>query len=113
MLAALQAATPKPRPVDVPALGGTVYVRALSLAEAEAVGDLPNKDRQIARGLAAAIVDQDGNRLFDPNNEADIAALPGPSFSSLRVLIDAANETNAATVADVEKLGKASTIAKS
>ena len=113
LLAALEGATPKPRAVDVPALGGTVYVRALSLAEAEDLGTSPDAKRQIARGLAAVIVDEDGNRLFDPNDEEDIRRLSAPSFAKLRPLIDAANETNSASEATIEQLGNDSTTAKS
>lgn len=112
ILAAMAAAAPKPTAVDMPAWGGTVYVKVLTLAQAEAIGPAGGK-YQLARGLASVVVDENGERIFDPDNEDDLQTIGSQSLAVLGPLITAANDTNAAGADAIEKLGNGSTSAKS
>jgi hypothetical protein len=74
LIAAMRAAAPKPVAVSVPSLGGTILVRALTIAQVDRMGEPPEglKDLRIARGLAASIVDEDGNLIFNPDDVDDV-----------------------------------------
>lgn len=105
----MAAAAPRPVAVDVEAWGTRVFVKALTLAEAEALGQDASQDpgRRLARGLAAAMVDENGDRLFDPHSEEDLDLLGSQGMAVLNPLIRAANESNASAADSAEKLGKA------
>lgn len=87
------------RDVDVPEWGGTVRVRGLSGADrdeyeasmAEMRGDkmVPMLANMRAKLVARAIVDEDGNRLF---NELDIGRLGQKSGLALQRVFEAAQE---------------------
>lgn len=66
-----------PRAVEVPKWG-TVYVRDVTVAEVEEfTGDTADKkDKQrIARGIARILCDENGVRLFDPDDADDVALI--------------------------------------
>lgn len=79
----------KPIKVDIPAWGA-VYVRLPSVAEADAREDEALEaggKRGYARAAAMVICDENGNRLFDPANEDDIALLSQRRFSDLQQVL--------------------------
>lgn len=101
LLAAMEAAAaPKPMPVDVPAWGGTVYVRPLTVAEVESQsGD--KSDKRLARAAARVVCDAAGQRLFDPSSDDDVALISRQPWSILQLVLDAADKANA-TGADAQ-----------
>lgn len=101
LIAAMQAAASvKPKAVQVEALGGTVYVRALTVAEIEeqsepAADGKPDKAR-IARATARILCDENGQRFFDPSNDADVALISALPWNVLKQISAASNELNGA-----------------
>ena len=86
LLAAMEASSAvKPRLVKVPGLGD-VYIRALTIADVdEERADIDKKDKaSAARGACRVLSDENGNRLLDPSNPDDVAAM---SKQPMRVLI--------------------------
>jgi hypothetical protein len=90
----------KPKAIEIPELGGTVYVRPLSLAGMSLVQSLPANaigDRLSAM-IADCLCDENGKRLF-AGDEAGIANdLPG---DVARRIIDAINAQSSASDKDV------------
>lgn len=92
LIAAMEAtAAIAPTPVKVKGWG-TVHVRAITVAEvetqAEDTADKEDKDR-IARAAARVLCDENGKRLFDPNNEADVALIKKQPWPLLRKVMNA------------------------
>lgn len=90
LIAAMRAtASSKPRAVKTKSWG-TVFVREVTVAEIDEqtsdTADGKDKNR-IARGAARVICDEDGKRLFDPANEADVELLASQPWSLLRAVI--------------------------
>jgi hypothetical protein len=92
LIAAMQStADEKPRPVEVPGWG-KVFVRSLTVAEADA-GDEQQMEqdkknrRRLARGAARVLCDEKGNRLFDPENDADVDMLAKQPWKLLRNIL--------------------------
>lgn len=79
---------------------GTVHVRAITVDEleeqSEDTKDWKNK-RRIARGAARVICDSGGGRVFDPDNEEDVALIGRQPWPLLKQVIDAADEFNGTT----------------
>lgn len=90
LIAAMTAtADAKPRAVKVPKWG-TVYVRDVTVEEAEAHADdtKDGKDKnRIARGAARVLCDESGKRLFDPDSDADVALLAKQPWPLLRKVL--------------------------
>jgi hypothetical protein len=91
---AVRAALPR-EAVDVPELGGTVYVRALTLKE---VGDIQTAQKTLTDPLLMhpklvilAIVDEAGAPLFGPADADAVASLPWPA---LKLMVDAIMRIN-------------------
>lgn len=93
LLAAMDAvAAEKPKAVPVKAWGGTVYVRALSASDFEenaADADNPQSKHKAARAAARVLCDENGARLFDPANEADVERLAKQPWALLRKILAA------------------------
>lgn len=96
LLAAMQAAAgAKPVPVDMPAWGGTVYVRQLSVADVEdASGEDRSDKRNLCRAAARVLCDQDGARLFDPSSAVDLQLLAQQPWTVLQRVLDAGDKAN-------------------
>ena len=91
LIAAMRAtAAAAPASVDVPGWG-TVYVRQLTVAEVEEQAadteGAQDKDR-IARPAARVLSDADGQRVFDPKSEEDVALLAGQPWTLLRQVLE-------------------------
>lgn len=110
------AAAEKPReiePIDVPQLGGTVYVRAMTGIERDAWEKslvvirgkkvTPSTDNVRARLLVRCLCGEDGALLF---GEGDALALGGLPASILAPLYDKAQKLNGVGDAEIEELGK-------
>lgn len=99
--------------VHVPEWGGTVRVQALNGKERDAleasmiVGKGKNASVNLqnlrAKLVARAIVDENGNRIFD---DADVAALSEKSAAALNRVYEAAQRLSGITNDDVEELVK-------
>jgi hypothetical protein len=104
-----QTAAFKPKAVQVDGWG-TVYVRALTVAEfdeqVQQAASGTEKDR-LAKGAARILCDETGARLFDPSSPDDVALLAAQPWPLLRQLNKAFEEQNAATEEVREALGKA------
>ena len=79
LIAAMQAtASPKLVPVTVEPWGA-LYVKPQTVEEADEASEFKappgTKQHNLARGAARIICDEDGNRIFDPNNESDVELL--------------------------------------
>jgi hypothetical protein len=88
------AASEKPRAVDVKGWG-TIHVREITVAEVEQQNDdtANKKDKnRIARAAARILCDEAGTRLFDPENEADVALLAKQTWKRLLAVINAGDE---------------------
>ncbi len=114
--AAFLAAAEKPRelqPVEVPALGGVVYIRAMSGTERDAWERslvtvkgkrvTPQTDNVRARLLVRCLCGEDGALLFALSDADALGKLPA---SVLAPLYDHAQRHNGVSGADVEELGK-------
>ena len=90
LIAAMRAtATEAPRAVTVPKWG-TVYVRDVTVAEVEEQTNdtADKKDKQrIARAVARILCDEQGNRLFDPEDQDDVALLARQPWKLLSKVI--------------------------
>ncbi len=99
----------KPQRVEVPAIGGAVYVRVMSGEEAGAwetkVKELKGKDGPtvIAHLLVATVCDAQGNQLFMPGDVADLRC---KAFTTLVALVNKAKRVNALDDSDIEELAK-------
>jgi len=103
-----QTAAFKPKPVEIEGWG-TVYVRALTVAEFdEQVQQAANggEKQRIAKGAARILCDENGNRVFDPENVDDVALLASQPWSTLRKLSAAFEEHNGASKTE-DAAGKA------
>lgn len=112
--AMLATASEPPRKVEVEGWG-TVYVRALTVAEVEMQNDdLMEKvvingktveqkvkdPSRLARAAARLLCDENGTRLFDPDSKEDVELLAKQSWKRLRLLLDDPDEKK-----DEEKKG--------
>lgn len=89
-------------PVNVPEWGGTVYIRAMSLAALKALTDRIKSrggDENAAFVVANVAMDQDGNRLFTDEDEA---ALKARSVKALNRIVAAFNDANELSQAKVD-----------
>jgi hypothetical protein len=114
--AAFLAAAAKPRevePLEVPALGGIVYVRAMTGTERDAwerslVAQrgkkfVPQTENVRARLLVRCLCDEQGVLLFALGDADELGKL---AASILAPLYEAAQRLNGVSDADVEELGK-------
>lgn len=95
--------------VQLPDDMGEVSIRALSLAEVQEYNkSCSGLDEQGAAALLAAyaLVDEQGNRLFDPKKEADVALLRNKAGFTVLRIAEAANRLSVAGKNEVEKLLK-------
>lgn len=72
-----------------------LYVRKQLVDEVEIATDdepegAPKDKRTLARGAARLICDENGQRLFDPKNEVDVALLGKQSWEMLQQVLAAA-----------------------
>lgn len=91
-----QTANEKPRAVLINGWG-TLYVRALTVAEVDAQANEPEKkdadgkiiidNRRLARGVARVLCDEEGNRIFDPDNTEDVELLAKQPWKRLRKVL--------------------------
>lgn len=107
LIAAMEAAaSAKPKAIPVPGWKGTVYVRALTVAEVEEqTADTENtKDkRRIARGACRVICDESGQRVFDPDNDEDVTLLSRQPWAILQGVLAEANKFNAVSEEGAEE----------
>jgi len=114
--ALLSAAASKNLPlerVDVPALGGHVFIRGMSgserdgwetsLVQGRGKQQRINTENVRAKLLVRVLCDEAGVRLFD---NADAAALGGLRVDVLTKLYEVAQRLSGVSDADVEELGK-------
>jgi hypothetical protein len=84
-----ETAKQKPRAVKVKPWG-TVYIRDVTVAEVDAqtedTADAKDK-RRLARGAARVICDPDGKRIYDPDNDTDVALLASQPWPLLRKVL--------------------------
>lgn len=89
-----QSAAQKPRAVFVKGWG-TVYIRALTVAEVEEqsadVADSKDKNR-LARSAARLLCDEKGNRLLDPDNADDVNLLAEQPWKMLRAILSESDD---------------------
>ncbi len=101
LIAAMQAtASPRPVAVEVPNWG-TVYVKPPTVEEVDANTDDNGKPgevdrkRRLARAAARIICDDQGVRLFNPLDDADVTLLAVQPWSMLQLVLAAADGTKA------------------
>lgn len=108
LIAAMEAAAvAKPVPVEVPAWGGTLHVRRLSVADMEEASsaERPKDKRNLSRAAARVLCDEAGQRLFDPSNEADIDLIARQPWAVLQQILDASDKANGLDAGAVEQAG--------
>lgn len=95
LVAGLQAlGTIAPKPVTVPVLG-TVFVRALSTAELQAMGAQPtDAGNSIARNICRVLCTAQGQRLLDPDNAEHVALVNAAGWPAMRLIAEAAQKLN-------------------
>lgn len=96
--------------VEVPALGGAVFVRQITAGELDefefAMAKLSRRDRrgqQRARTVLLVACDAEGRPMF---GEADVEALAGKAMSELEPILRAHVRLNVFTAAEADELGK-------
>lgn len=97
--------------VEIPEWGGSVIVRALTIAEGEVIGSAVRKARESgdedvsfsARLAAASVVDENGNRIF---SDADIVPLSRKSASAVQKVVEAAQRLSGIGPGAVEEAVK-------
>jgi len=88
--------------VSVPEWGGSVFVRPLSISEAERLMKLdPKKDSYQVAVAAMAVCDKDGNSMF---TEEDMAALATKSSTAIMRIGVAVQEISALSVKAAEQV---------
>ncbi|HEY1118781.1 MAG TPA: hypothetical protein VGE43_13795 [Acidimicrobiales bacterium] len=100
----LSASNPVAVDVRVPALGGAVKVREMTVAQKDAfeIENARDKGRYFRpRLVVASVVDADGSPMFGP---ADLEALAGRPASHLEPIVEAATKLNKYTPEDVKAL---------
>jgi len=97
LIAAMQAtASPKPVPIPTPSWG-IVFVKPPTVEEVDANTDEAakpggdDKKRRLARAAARVICDEQGQRLFDPANQADVDLLAVQPWSMLQLILAGAD----------------------
>lgn len=102
-----QAARLKQKWVDVPEIeeGGQVLVRELNSAEAVEVNGFNGAD-QNARVAAMVIINEDGSRVFDPDNPDDVQILAAMPASAINRICMTINELNGKTRRQLEESAK-------
>jgi hypothetical protein len=76
-------------PLEVPELGGSVFVRELMGDEREAVLAKRLPDGKVdptgltARLLVVAVCDEDGNPMFQPSDEAALSGIPAKALERI------------------------------
>ena len=107
--AALLAASKKPpkmEEVDVPELGGTVFVKVMSGRERDRWEEIQNKSKFTqfrARIALATLCNADGSPMFVEADLPDIGELPA---TALDLIFDVARRINGLTPEDVEAVRK-------
>lgn len=89
VLAAIASRLAERHPVEVPELGGTLYMRRLSFAELEELGltDGITSNEQLGKLLSRCIVSEDGERLFTDADAEELVR--GDAEVILRLLAEA------------------------
>jgi hypothetical protein len=70
-----------------------IYVRSMTVAEVDAQQAVDGgwkKDAKLSIGTATVICDEKGNRLFDPDNEADVKRIGTRSWAKISKALSAA-----------------------
>lgn len=98
-------ATVKPIPVTIPGWP-EVYVKPLTVAEAEADTEVPKDKRSIARNSVRLICNKEGVRLLDASNEAHVDLLSKQPWAILQRILQAADFLNGDTKEAVDAMGK-------
>lgn len=97
LIAAMQiTAAEKPTLVEVTGWG-KMYVRSLTVEEFENNAEEPEtpegqSKNRIARGAARVICDEQGNRIFNPDNPDDVKLLSKQPWKLLRQVVGALDE---------------------
>lgn len=104
LIAAIRATAQKPKVTKHEVEGwGTVYTRALSLAQLELQqASIPKPGLDFARNAARVLCDENGDLLFDPENEEDLKVLAVQDWTRLSGVIGGAAKDDATTDAGVE-----------
>lgn len=97
LIAAMQeTANPAPRKVTVDGWGD-LWVKAQTVhdvqeqTDADAAAGVTDEKRRMARACARVIYDEDGERVFDPANPADLDLLDAQPWSKLQGVLAVAN----------------------
>lgn len=77
------AATPKAKAIEVPALGGTVHIRPMSVAGMARINAEKDQSQRAVIMLADCLCDENGVRLFTQQDEAALLGLPGLAVTKL------------------------------
>ena len=78
--------------VEVPGWGCTVYVRAVTVADFDAISRADNEEKITVEKLAARVaLDEQGRRIF---SDADAELIAGRSIKALNRVLDAFNALN-------------------
>lgn len=97
--------------VDVPELGGTVRVKKWGGNDGDDyeiyIGNIPNRDGHLVRAaaIAASIVDENGDRIFNMNGDVEKinATWPHSAIKRVHAVIRRMNPTGSEAVEDSEK----------
>jgi len=97
---------PELREVQVPILGGSVYVKEMTAGERDRfeVEHIKSGENDFrARMAAATVCDADGVLLFGPGDVPKLSSLPADALTEIAL---AANKVNRMSADDVEELSK-------
>lgn len=90
-------AVEKPRPVSIKGFG-TVHIREISIGEIdEQIADTADKKnkRGVARGACRLLCDENGTRLLDPDDQADVELMAKQPLRILQAINKAAEDDKA------------------
>lgn len=101
----LAAARPRTREVDVPAWGGKVMIRELTVADAAGLTGQRTEDRNVtARIVALSLCDAEGRLMFTEEDVGAFAARRGSA--AINALAAAILDFNGLTAAAAEDIAK-------
>lgn len=95
----------KPRAISVPGWP-QVYVKGLTVAEAEEQPEGKTDKRTISRGIARILCNEKGERILNPDNKEHVDMIAALPWASAQLVLSEVDKLNGLSKESAEALGK-------